>query len=116
MVSIKLGIEIYEICNETENFAAIFDLYQDDQKYFLGIVSSERLHEKVTKFCDVLDIQYKSLNEYDSFPIKASVQFLSSMGWMDNVTVFAPQERLIEEFLSYSKTEFICIKDCKIYG
>lgn len=113
---IKLGVEIYEICNETDYFETIFELYQRDEEVFLGLISGERLSDKVIKFCDVLDIKAILTSKYDSFRIKAAIKFLSALGWIENVTVYAPHEHIIDEFFIYSKEEYICIKECMVYG
>lgn len=112
---LKVGVEIYEICNETDYFQTIFQLYQQNQEYFVGLISSENFNEKVKKFCEVLDTTAYQTSKYESFLVKASIQFLGALGWVDNISVFAPQEHVLNEFFGYSKKEFICVKNCMVY-
>lgn len=112
---LRFGIGIHEVCNGTDHFKTIFELYQKEE-YLLGLITDERLNEKLLQFCDILDIRSTSVNRYNSFLVKASIQFLSAMGWIENVTIFVPDEHVAGEFFSYSKKEMICTKECVLYG
>lgn len=116
LTPLKLGAEIYEICNETDYINTIFELYQRHEQYLLGLITSEQLSEKVMKFCDVLNIKVTKTSKYESFLVKASMQFLNALGWVDNITIYAPEEHVLDEFFGYSRKEFICVKDCMVYG
>lgn len=116
LAPLKLGVEVYEVCNETDYFKTIFEIYQLEEEHLLGLISSEKLDDKVLKFCEVLNIKVTKITKYESFLVKASIQFLNALGWVDNVTVFAPEEHVLDEFFGYSKKEFICVKECMVYG
>lgn len=116
LAPLKLGVGIYEVCNETEYFKTIFEIYQQEEDRLLGLISSDKLDDKVLKFCEILNIKVTKMTKYESFLVKASIQFLNALGWVDNITVFAPEEHVLDEFFGYSKKEFICVKECMVYG
>lgn len=116
LAPLKLGIGVYEACTEGDYYKTIFDLYQQDEEYLLGIVSNANLDEKVLQFCEVLDIRTAVTYRYHGYLMKSSTKLLIALGWFENVTVLAPDENLLREFHRYSKREYICVKDCLVYG
>lgn len=116
LTPLKLGAEIYEICNETDYINTIFELYKNHEHRLLGLITGEKFSDKVLQFCNVLNIKVTKTSKYESFLVKASIQFLNALGWIDNISIFAPEEHVLDEFFSYSRREFICVKDCMVYG
>lgn len=113
---LKLGAKFYEICNESDYYNTIFELFQKNEQQLLRVITDEQLSEKVLRFCDVLNIKVTKTSKYESYLVKASMQFLNALGWVDNITIFAPEEHVLDEFFGYSRREFICVKECMIYG
>lgn len=113
--SLKLGLKAYEVCSDQDFFKVIFDLYQQDD-YVLGVISDASLNEKVLQFAEVLETRTAITYRYYSYVIKASLKLLSALGWSENVTVLAPDENVLREFYRYSKREYVCVKDCLVYG
>ncbi|KAG5898753.1 hypothetical protein JTB14_010963 [Gonioctena quinquepunctata] len=111
---LKLGLSVYEICSESDYIKTIFDLYESEN-YLLGVISERRLSEKVLKLCDVLDVRIRETSKNHGFLLEAAVEFLGAIGWVENVTVLAPDENVMQEFYLHSKAEFICIQECVIY-
>lgn len=116
LAPLKLGIGVYEVCTEGDYYKTIFDLYQQDEEYLLGIISNENLNEKVLQFCEVLNVRTAVTYRYQGYLMTSSIKLLNALGWSENVTVLAPDENLLREFYRYSKREYICVKDCLIYG
>ncbi|KAJ8920169.1 hypothetical protein NQ315_011830 [Exocentrus adspersus] len=119
LTPLKLGFDVYEACTESDYYKIIFDLYQEEEagsKYLLGVVTDGNPSEKVSQFCEVLDVRILSSYKYQGNLVRASVKVLSSLGWAGNVTVLAPDDNLLREFYRYSKKEFVCVKDCLVYG
>ncbi|CAH1155910.1 unnamed protein product [Phaedon cochleariae] len=115
LAPLKLGLSVHEICSESDYYKTIFDLYMQEDDYLIGIIYDKELPEKVLKFSSVLDIWTTPTTKFSHYLVKASVQFLSVIGWIDNVTVVAPDEKIMNEFYAQSKREDICITECIIF-
>ncbi|KAJ8940608.1 hypothetical protein NQ318_004804 [Aromia moschata] len=113
---LKLGLGVYETCAESDYYKTVFDLYQQEEEYLLGIVSDKILSGNVLKFCEVLGVPAQVTSRDRRHVLEASVQLLRALGWTENVTVLSPDENLAREFYRYSKKESICIRDCILYG
>ncbi|KAJ8977945.1 hypothetical protein NQ317_017413 [Molorchus minor] len=113
---LKFGLSVYETCTESDYYETIFHLYQQEEEYPLGIISSELLNQNILKFCEILNIPAQVTSKHNSYLLKATVQFLGALGWTENVTILSPDDNLVMEFYQYSKREYICIKDCLVYG
>lgn len=116
LAPLKLGVGVYEACSESDYYKTIFDLYQQDEEYLLGIISNTNLNEKVLQFCEVLDIRTVVTYRHHEYLMKSSTKLLSALGWSENVTIIAPDKNILREFYRYSKREYICVKDCLVYG
>nr|XP_023029103.1 protein bride of sevenless [Leptinotarsa decemlineata] len=114
LAPLKLGLSVYETCTGSDYFKTIFHLYESDD-YLLGLVHEDRLDDKVLKFCEALDFRTRPTARFRGFLLKAGIQFLSTLGWVENVTVFAPDDDVMKEFYLHSKAEFICIQECVVY-
>nr|CAI5824417.1 unnamed protein product [Callosobruchus analis] len=113
---LTLGLKVYEICEEIDFFKSIFDLYQAENDYLLTVVSEDTLSEKMLNFCEVLDVRSSSIARCSKLLVKTTVEFLNAMGWVENVTVFGPDEFIMEEFSSYAVKQSVCVMDLIIYG
>ncbi|XP_018574058.1 protein bride of sevenless [Anoplophora glabripennis] len=116
LAPLKLGIGVYEACTEGDYYKTIFDLYQQDEEYLLGVISDTNLNEKVLQFCEVLEIRTAVTYRHHEYLMKSSIKVLSALGWNENVTVLAPDKNILREFYRYSRREYVCVKDCLVYG
>ncbi|CAH2008262.1 unnamed protein product [Acanthoscelides obtectus] len=113
---LTLGLKVYGICEEIDYFKSIFDLYQSENDYLLTVISEASLSEKMLNFCEVLDVRSSSIARCSKLLVKSTVEFLNVMGWVENVTVFGPDEFIMEEFSSYAVRQSVCVTDLVIYG
>ncbi|XP_050499671.1 protein bride of sevenless [Diabrotica virgifera virgifera] len=115
LAPMKLGLKVFEICTEAEYFKSVFDLYNQNETFILGIVTEKKLNDRLVKFGDLLDLRTIPVPHQYGFLIKAAIKLLSALGWVENVTILAPEETITSEFYKHSKSSFICIKECIIY-
>ncbi|KAJ3643258.1 hypothetical protein Zmor_025982 [Zophobas morio] len=109
---LSFGMTIYKTCNEDEEYATIFDLFQKKKEEFLlGLVTTSRFSSKVQKFCDVLDLSVMQTVKCALPLVKASVALLRALNWVENVTVVAQDEVVLDEFLKVSRKEWICVNE-----
>lgn len=115
LVPMKIGLKVFETCTTNDHFKTVFDLYSQNETYYLGIITDRKLNERFLKFDDLLDLRTIAISTQYNFLIKAAIKSLSVLGWTNNVSVLAPDEQIVSEFYKLSKPVFVCIKDCIVY-
>lgn len=112
---LKLGLSVYKTCSELDLLKTVFDVYENDVPYTLGLVTTKETSEKVKTFSNVLGIKTKRKRKYYSYLIRAAVQFLNILGWRSNVTLVTTDEHIVDVFYLHSKKVRVCISECYIF-
>lgn len=112
----KLGISVYEVCDDMEYYKAIFGLFREnDEKALVGLITLKQVPTKIQGFCEVLDIPRKLTNKFWVPLIKASVRLLEALKWNENITVISPNQIVLQEFYKYTRRHWMCIRKAYIY-
>lgn len=112
----KLGIAVYEVCEDMEYYKAIFSLFREnDEKALLGLIGLKQAPAKIQDLCDVLDIPRKLTNKFWVPLIKASVRLLETLNWNENITIISPNQNVMQEFYKYTRRRWMCIRKAYIY-
>lgn len=112
---ISLGLSIYKSCNESEEYQTIFEIFQkQDENFLIGLITTS-LTTQIRKICDALDLIVQPIVKCTTPLIKASIELLKSLNWVENVTVMAPNQKILNEFSKISRKKWICVKDFVMY-
>ncbi|XP_044267098.1 protein bride of sevenless [Tribolium madens] len=112
---ISFGMSIYKTCNEKEEYQTIFELFQkQDENFLLGLISTS-LKPHIRKLCDALDLVVQPTVKCPTPLVKASIELLERLNWIENVTVIASNEFTVNEFSIMSQKKWICITDFVTY-
>ncbi|XP_057653284.1 protein bride of sevenless [Diorhabda carinulata] len=115
LAPMKIGLKVFETCTTNDHFKTVFDLYNQNETYYLGIITEKKLNERLLKFDDLLDLRTVPVSTHYHFLIKAAIKSLIILGWTENVSILAPDESIVSEFYKLSKPAFVCIKQCIVY-
>lgn len=112
----KLGLSIFEVCNERDYYKSIFELFkQNDERFLLGIINLLKLPAKIDEFCNVLDVPKTYTTIFWLPLVKSSIKLLNILNWKENVTVISSNRYLMDEFHRYTRREWICVKKAFIF-
>ncbi|XP_008199173.3 protein bride of sevenless [Tribolium castaneum] len=112
---ITFGLSIYKACNEKEEYQTVFELFQkQDENFLLGLISTS-LKPQIRKLCDALDLVIQATVKCPTPLVEASIELLKRLNWIENVTVIAPNEFILNEFAIISRKKWICVRDFVTY-
>lgn len=114
--NLNFGISIYELCQSRDYYEIIFELFQKQEDQFLvGFINERPLPKKIKKITAALELKSKPIVKCPNSLIKGIVALLSALQWNGNITVIAPNEKIVNKLAGLSQQKQICITKYLIY-
>nr|XP_022910073.1 protein bride of sevenless isoform X1 [Onthophagus taurus] len=109
---LTFGLEIYDVCNETQYYDVIYQIFQkQEQKFTVGVITSKFLSLQLREFCNVLNIHVMNIERNYKQIISGTIQLLSALNWNGNLSIIAQEGDIVEEVLTSTKEASLCVKN-----
>ncbi|KAK4876334.1 hypothetical protein RN001_012756 [Aquatica leii] len=109
---LSLGLSVFQTCTEDDNYDAIYKIFKErDQRYFLNTYLKQPLDTKLVRFSNALKVRLSTITARNNWAMDCAIKLLLTLGFRDNITVYAENEHNLEEFYSLARINQICIKN-----